>query len=50
MIRLLKWGFLCGVAVFVCYHFWPHETVKTGHKIANTATSAWEAGYKAAKK
>lgn len=50
MLRLIKFGFLAGVAVFVCYHFWPHETVRLGHKVKDTTISAAQAGYDAARK
>ena len=40
MGKLLKWGFLIGVAVFVCYHFYPHETSAAGKKLADKTMRA----------
>lgn len=37
MIRNL---FLAGVAIFVCYHFWPEQTKDTGKKIADKSVRA----------
>jgi hypothetical protein len=41
-MRLIKYGFLAAVAVFVCYHYWPHQTVETGNR-------AWDKTYRAAR-
>jgi hypothetical protein len=41
---------LVGFGVFACYHYWPKETTKVGHKIADTSVSAVKAGYETAKR
>ena len=46
----LFWALVLGFGVFACYHYWPHATVRTGHKIVNTAEAAAKAGYQEARK
>src|SRR5277367_4511941 len=50
MGRALKYAFLAGVAIFVSYHYWPHETVHAGVKVKDTTIAAARAGYETAKK
>lgn len=45
MFRLLKYGFLISVGIFVCYHFWPKSTTHTGQRIYDTTRAAVKAGY-----
>ncbi len=43
--RVLKYGFLLAVGIFVCYHFWPKGTKQTGMRIYETSKAAVKAGY-----